>query len=441
MASYLIGPARAESRATARGLAVAILICLGTRIVVWTAAYAGALVHVRVDQQIRPPLGWHEAELHAALTDPQSGLSRALRRETENAAPFIKWDSGHYRSIVESGYSYRAAAPGESGELAQSNIAFFPLYPLVARALAPWVGANWALVVTANIAAILLAILVYQWSTVRTDPATATLATALVFSWPTACFYSFGYAESLMVVLLCAALLAADRRHWWLAAVLAGLATASRPTAVCFAPLLAWAFWIDQRAERPAAMLSAVLLGVVALWGAAAYAVFLTLQFGSPAVYFETLRAGWFADPPTGATRDMLTLARVREGFLPFVRVIAEWPIGLSRLMDPMTWNMTLTITVVVVSLVGWRRVSPQFRPLLLLAPLIFAQRYGSSGWSSFGMESMSRYVGVALPVFLLMAGWLNRACGEYVRAAILCGALLLQAAWAFYLGLGEWCG
>ncbi|MBL8879006.1 MAG: hypothetical protein JNG88_07785 [Phycisphaerales bacterium] len=441
MSAQLIGPPGAPTRFTSRELLRVLLLCLATRLVVWTAAYAGALVHVRIDQQIRPPLGSYEAELQAAMIDPHSALRLAFQRETGDCAPLIKWDSGHYRSIVESGYSYRAPAPGESGESAQSNIAFFPLYPLAARIIAPLVGGNIALVAVSNCAALALALLAYRWAAARTDSVTASLAAALIFTWPTAAFYSFAYAESTMGMLIAGAMLAADQRRWWLAAFVAGLATAARPTAVCFAPLLAWAHWIEHRQTPRSALVRAPLIALVAVWGAAAYAIFLTVEFGSPLAYFETLRAGWFADPPATATRDMLTLARVWDGLLPFIRVLREFPVGLTVLIDPMTWNMALSVALVIVSLLGWRRVSPEFRPYLLFAPLIFAQRYLSSGWSSFGMESMSRYVGVALPTFLLMAVWLQRRCDERLRATMLAGALLLQTAWAFYLGLGEWCG
>src|SRR5687767_299870 len=47
-----------------------------------------------------------------------------------------KWDAGWYSSVSTQGYSYT--------EGQQSNVAFFPLYPLVAKALALLTG-NWAL--------------------------------------------------------------------------------------------------------------------------------------------------------------------------------------------------------------------------------------------------------------------------------------------------------
>lgn len=432
---------QAAPRISIRTITAVIALCLATRALVWSAAYLGAIMHVRIEQRVNPPLTWQEESLRAALADAESPLRQSLLRETADFNPLIKWDSGHYRSIVETGYSYHPPGPNDRDEAAQSNIAFFPLYPLTAGALAPWLGTNLALVVVSNVCVILLSIFAYLWAAARADHRSAQLAVALLFAWPTAAFYSFAYAESMMALLLAISLYCADQRRWWWAALFAGLATAARPTAVCFAPLLLWAYTRDAlRTNRPGLRDTPLIAGL-SISGATAYAVYLTMRFGSPMVYFNTLRAGWFADPPTSAARDMLTLARVWDGLHNFGRAMLEFPTGLARLADPLTWNMALVVFVVVISMAGLRRVAPDFRPYLLLAPLIFLQRYLSSGWSSFGMESMSRYVGLALPTFLLLAAWMNRNWSESGRTIFLAAALLLEVAWAFHLGLGEWAG
>ena len=62
---------------------------------------------------------------------------RGLRDESGMGLCFGRWDAGWYIGIAESGYSYW-------GNLSrQSNVAFFPAYPLAMRATAALLGARW----------------------------------------------------------------------------------------------------------------------------------------------------------------------------------------------------------------------------------------------------------------------------------------------------------
>ena len=58
----------------------------------------------------------------------------------------LGWDAGWYEAIARSGY----------GPLGHQSLRFFPLFPLVGRALAvlPGVSAGAALVVVANVSAL-----------------------------------------------------------------------------------------------------------------------------------------------------------------------------------------------------------------------------------------------------------------------------------------------
>jgi len=119
-----------------RGIVLAVLIALATRGVVWSSAYAGAVLRVRIQLRLDAPLSWHHREIREQLEDPASPLRRALARETGDFAPLLRWDARHYLSIVIGGYHYeppRAKPPSPEN---QWNIAFFPLYPLTCRAVA-----------------------------------------------------------------------------------------------------------------------------------------------------------------------------------------------------------------------------------------------------------------------------------------------------------------
>ncbi len=51
-----LAPAHDGRGPLGRGLVVAALIFVATRLVVWTAAYAGAFIGMRISQGLEPPL-------------------------------------------------------------------------------------------------------------------------------------------------------------------------------------------------------------------------------------------------------------------------------------------------------------------------------------------------------------------------------------------------
>lgn len=427
--------------AVLRGLVLCIVLFLGTRVVVGSAAYSGAALRVRIVQRIEPPIGWREKELRLQLADATSPLRRAMQRELGDFAPLLRWDAGHYRWIIEEGYKYEPARPGAPQSENQWNIAFFPLYPLLCRGLSPLVGVPGAMVLVANASALAAGVCTYLWALRRSSAAVAGATVGLLYAWPTACFLSFGYAESLAVLLMAACLLLADRGRLLGAALAAGLAGAARPTTVLLAPLLAWRAWQLRRGALPRRVAVVLGLAALALAGAAAYAWFLTVEFGSPRVYGDNLYAGWIQ--PSGRFRwdQFLLFARLWDQFRYFGRAIAGFPVGLIELSNPLAWNVPICLWLLFVSLAGLPRVPRDFRPWLLLAPLIFLQRYAAAGWTTFGIESMSRYLGLALPALLVLAAWMVRGWSVGARIAFVGGCLLLQATWAFHFGLGEWTG
>ena len=70
--------------------------------------------------------------------------------------------------------------------------------------------------------------------------------------FPLSYVFSMAYPESVELVLLTAAVLAALRRHWWLAAVCAGAAALARPEGLFLALPLAGIAWAQRRSLSPA---------------------------------------------------------------------------------------------------------------------------------------------------------------------------------------------
>ncbi|MGH7134259.1 MAG: hypothetical protein ACREHD_00880, partial [Pirellulales bacterium] len=150
----------------------------------------------------------------------------------------FNWEGGGlYNQITTRGYLYRADS--------QSNVAFFPAYPLVSRAVMAITGvrAEAALLIVSNLSflAALAMLAFYVRDRYPDGPAHLagyTLLAAALF--PTGCFFRLAYSESTFLLLTALGMYAMLRR-WplWAVAVVVGLATASRPIGIALLPALA----------------------------------------------------------------------------------------------------------------------------------------------------------------------------------------------------------
>lgn len=148
--------------------------------------------------------------------------------------PFInmwsRWDAGWYRGLAENGYKFTPDQP--------SNAAFFPLYPMLIRAVHAIVGSHrevwWFVcgILVSNVA--LATALVYLFLLVRLefDQATARRAVLYLLIFPTTLFLSAVYSESVFLAFIIGSFYHARKREWWLAGILSCAATLSRPPGV-----------------------------------------------------------------------------------------------------------------------------------------------------------------------------------------------------------------
>lgn len=230
--------------------------------------------------------------------------------ESANArAPlFARYDSGWYDSIVRHGYP---PAPGAGEESAH---AFFPLYPMAARALHVVTGIDSfraALLVTW--AALFLAVpLLVEEARERFGDAKARNALPFLLLYPVAFFLAAVYTESLFLLL---ALLAfrSVRRGKLLAALLFGvLLGLTRAPAAAVGPGLALAWWLrgdgDGRQWRGAALLLAAPLA-----GVLGYVFGIGVVKGETMLFFRSMSA-WrhsAGDPLSGAVSFVLEPVRM----------------------------------------------------------------------------------------------------------------------------------
>ena len=374
----------AAGTAPARGLTRAELAWAArTAVPAWVAArlvVAGALAFV------------HELASPAHLSSPQAA------RVHEG---LLGWDAGWYEAIARHGY-------GGAGHL---SLRFFPLVPVLTRAIAsvPGIGAGAALLVLGNVsslvAVVLIAVLARRESH---DAGLSRRAAWLLCLAPAAFTQVMGYAEGTLLALAIGTFLALRARAWWWAGVLGLAAAATRPVGVLLVVpaavegLRSWrrAPWREKAARGAAVVAPGVgfgaFLGFVA-WRYGDGLAPLRVQQGS------TLRGG-LSDPLRTLAHDCSLLVHGHH-------------LGTALHLP---WAL-LAVALTVVAFVRWPASYGAFAAAVLAVALTAAN-----------LDGFERYALSAFP--LVLAGAAVSADERVERAviAIAAAGLALYAALAF---------
>ena len=285
----------------------------------------------------------------------------------------LRFDSAWYVRILREGYSFN----GNAAE--QQKVAFFPLYPLLARLAKTLFGLdefNAALLV-ANLF-IILAIPLFA-RLVRPDygAQVALYAVAFLSFFPTALFFSAGYTESLAFLLIISFFLALRDGHLTLAAACAGCALATRP--VCFVLLLplGWELLRRYRTDWPRLVLRGAVCGLLATSGLWLYMLFLGAAFGRPRAFAENLQA-W----EQGTSHSLSHALLLKPFFQVLPELFRHGPV--PNIIDPWLWLIFLAVL-----LAGRRHITPALF-IYGLAGILFPYLTRSGGALEF--QSMLRY-------------------------------------------------
>ncbi len=248
------------------------------------------------------------------------------------------WDGAFYQGIADVGYQ----------GLTTEALRFFPLYPLVGRAVAVAFGGNAAvgLLLVGNVASFGAAIVMRRLVLFeRNDPKLADRAVWLTCLFPASFVLVWAYAEALFLVLAIATFLAARRGRFGLAAALAFAAALTRPVGVLLAAPIAIEAWRSWRAGATTPMHIATRLVAISapVLGIGAYLAWVGREFGDPRLPLtvqNTLRGS--SDPVSRLMRglgDLVGDQRFADGLhVPFafgfvflvVVVARKWPASYS---------------------------------------------------------------------------------------------------------------
>jgi hypothetical protein len=203
------------------------------------------------------------------------------------------WDGKWFLRAVEHGYP--AHLPMVDGHVAANPIAFFPLFPLLVRALdLTGLPAGWsALLLSALTGA--TAVLAVGLLARRLAGDRAGQRAALLFTvFPGSFVFSLPYSEGLVITAVAFGLLALLDRRWLLAGLLGAVATAGSPVALAFVVSCVWCAGRAVLRDRQYRALVAPLLAPL---GFVAFMAYLARHTGTLNAWRLTERGGWKSYP------------------------------------------------------------------------------------------------------------------------------------------------
>lgn len=234
------------------------------------------------------PLAWYAASRLLILV--VGAVAILVHSQLSIGDFFAMWDGDWYLRIAREGYPH--TVPDGVGLHVRTELAFFPLFPLMIRAVtwATPIPEVWAGTLISLLFGAVSVVLMSYLARTLTDKQTADRAVALFCFFPGSLVLSVAYSEGVMIALALACTLALLRRRWLAAGLAAGLATAARPNAVALVAACAWQSLTAIRQRREWRSVVAPLLAPA---GMLAFFAFLWHHTGVLDAWFQVERRGW----------------------------------------------------------------------------------------------------------------------------------------------------
>lgn len=312
--------------------------------------------------------------------------------------PWLTWDGAHFARIAQGGYT------------AAWQTAFYPLFPLLERLLAPLTGgrADVAGEVIANLACLpafgLLRVLAER--ELSRAAARRTLLYLAVF--PTAFFLSAAYSESLFLLISVGAFVALRRGQWLIAGALAALATLTRPVGILLLVPLAVEYGqrlfaartrgLTWRASLRPAELAAVAGGLalpiatlLGYWG------YLAARFGSP---LSALQAESQVDTGRHLTWPFIGFARAGHALL-------DYGASPNYYQAHIFLDVCFTLLFIALAVLMFGRLP---LPYALYTGANLVLELCTPGHNWYALSSYMRFMLVVFPLFMLLGVWGHRS-------------------------------
>jgi hypothetical protein len=331
-----------------------------------------------------------------------------------------RWDAGWFATIASKGYWYDPSR--------QSPVAFYPLYPLLMRALATVVGPYFlAGILIAMASGLATVVLTHRWIRERLGNGIARTTLWVFLLYPFSIFL-FGavYSDALFICTTVAAFMCLERNRPGMAGLFGAAATATR--AVGLAVVVGLALRAAERRgvfgragqrglhlDRLRAADAGVLLSLA---GLGAYWTFLWVRFDDPLAWMHAVSApGWDVEPGPRAWFKVVFFTDLFQG---------RWDLTRVRLL-----HATLALIAYATIPAVWRRFGIGYAVYaftVISIPVVSSPDFLGAG----------RYVMPAFPCFAIAGAYLHerRRLARVALPASLAFQLAITAFWAAWYPL-----
>ena len=310
---------------------------------------------------------------------------------------FARYDAGWYHGIASQGYAYV-----EGG---RSNLAFFPVYPMLMRSGGWLLGGRqedyyFAGIVVSWLAFCTAMMVLYRLALLDLPGPAALRSLMYAAAFPFAYFFGVVYSESVFFLALVTTAYALRTQRWLLAAVAGAVLTATRVTGVMALPGLMWLAWATTRGD-PRAQVKAALALAGAGIGICGYSLYNYTLSGNPFAWFESIT--YWGYVPGG---------NPASGMLAVLQALVSRPYQFltERIAPYDTLNAFAAMGALALVPVIWRRLNPGYA-LIVLASLVLPLSSGQ-------LEGLGRYTSVQFPIAIALAGFTGEIRHHVVLAA-----------------------
>ena len=336
-------------------------------------------------------------------------------------------DANWYLAIARYGYNY--------SPIAESRANFFPLYPMLIAVFGRLASAmglpqpytmvgmaiSWVTFIAAMVALYRLALRFF-------DRRVAMGAVTLLAVFPFSFYYGAVFTESAYLICVAIAFLAVERRNWWLAAGVSGLASALRPPGLILGACVGLAYLILYLRERRWLRWDLLALALIPT-GGLAYSLYCWIAFGDPLAYVKTSQAGWHEKLQITGIHFAWKLLKSRSTW-SIISQPKAWiePVHLHLTSD--IAYMALAFVFLLMIPVVWKQMGPIYAIFLTVSMMTPVLEFPN-------LNSLGRYLSVLFPAFFALAWLLRRWPPLLYGLAALSLTVLCVYATFFIAGFG----
>jgi len=323
-----------------------------------------------------------------------------------------RFDSGVYLTIVRDGYIYNPANIADPS----TNVAFFPLYPLLIWLLGS-TGLSYkaAAAIISNLCALGFSFMLFKLLSMDFSPSDSKRAVIYVLIFPVSFFFSAVYTESLFLLLTVSSFYFARKSNWLAAGVLGGLSALARPTGFLLFLPLAFEYLYQKRFDLRQVRPNVLALLLVPL-GVLLFMAYCQAQFGDALAFAHSTAQRNGQSALSGQTLNLFkTLFRQDPNDAPF----------------PMNYvYLSTALSAIAISFASFKFLRKSYA--------IYAVLFVFAAFGLGRIEGIMRYSAAVFPLFAMLAiAGRNRTVDIAITSLFL--VLLSLFTTMFVLGYKMW--